>query len=77
MQVPDLQNWFGHCLTSSGCDQPLRVEVVRVAEKLVGEALLDDPAELHHQRPVGQRLDHAEVVADHHGRDIAFREQST
>ncbi len=40
------------------------VLVLRAGEHLVGIALLDDPALVHHRHPMRQVLDHRQVVAD-------------
>ena len=45
-------------------EQPARVRMPRVAEELVGRALLDDAAAVHDDHAVGELAHDAEVVAD-------------
>jgi hypothetical protein len=45
-------------------EEGLGVGVVRLLEQLFGWRHLDDAAEIHDGDPVGEVLDHAEIVAD-------------
>ena len=45
-------------------DQRPRVRMLRRSEDVGGRAELDDPSEVHHGDPVGEVLDHGQVVRD-------------
>ena len=53
-------------------EQRAGVRVPGVVEQLLGRALLDDPAEVHHGDPVGDVPGEAEIVRDDENRDTGL-----
>ena len=56
-------------------EQADRVGMLGIVEHLLGGALLDDLAGVHHADPVAHRADHAEVVGDQQDRRVGVRPQ--